>query len=94
MLENSYGEKETFNKTHPELRDGEMFFHNIDRRVLGSWTSNLLAYIAFIKMQQKYKTLRTGQRAYNITGQPLTELVPLFVQKSEIEQLGETALFE
>lgn len=86
------GERPDFNKTHPELRGGEMFFHNIDGNALGG--SNFSARRALLEMHQKYSTLRVGQRAYSRTGKPLRELVPLFVQRSEIERLGEMALFE
>lgn len=78
--------EENFNKTHPELQEGEMFFANIR-------TSDMNGD-GWKKIVHYYKTLRVGDRAYNIHGEPLIECRPLFVQRDELIRLRELALFE
>lgn len=78
--------EEDFNKTHPELQEGEMFFANIrlDEMNGGGWK----------RLVHDYKTLRVGEHAYNIHGEPLVQHAPLFVQRDELRRRGMLALFE
>jgi hypothetical protein len=60
--------------THPEMRDGEVLaFNGTDKH-----------FRTF-----KWRTKRLGQQAYDIWGRRVQFLQPIFVQRTEIEALGE-----
>jgi len=74
---NKRGEKMTKGierKEHPELHEGEVFLTN----------STLKDYPRIC-----WKTKRSGMIAYDINGVPVKDLMPVFVQQSEISKDGE-----
>ena len=64
---------ESFNKSHPELRDGEVFIGNTS---LDHWEC------------VGWKTKRMGDVAYNIYGEPLNGIHPTFAQAEELRRAG------
>jgi hypothetical protein len=72
-----------FNRTHPELREGEFFLSNGGA---GIWS-------VYAGPTYKYTTLRKGSVAYNIHGVKLAEndpdRFPIFAQKSEAIALSD-----
>ena len=61
---------ESYNKNHPELRKGEMFFTNVDTK-------------GFRRMG--WVTKRQGQIAYDVNGKVVQGHLPVFIQKSEYD---------
>ena len=59
--------------THPETRDGEVFFCNSDDQTFQGIG---------------YKTKRAGNTAYDIHGKIVPEIFPVFVQRQELETAG------
>lgn len=66
--------EENFNKNHPELREGEVWLTNDE--------ANDVAYKEWIK---DWKTARVGAWAYDIYGEKVEGLRPIFVSKEEVE---------
>lgn len=65
----------SFNATHPELQEGELFCTNIY-----DWAVKWILW----------KTKRVGNTAYDLYGNEQPKLRPVFVKKSEvIEMYGE-----
>lgn len=58
----------TFNKNHPELLEGEMFVSNTSNREMTG---------------VHWKTKRLGNTAYNIHGEKVSGLFPVFRDKNE-----------
>ena len=69
------GEADGFNKTHPELRDGEIFLTNV-YSYGGAGGANNIGWV----------TTRFGKCAYTIFGERAAGCIPVFVQKSEWEK--------
>ncbi len=65
-----------FNKTHPELREGEVFLTNVD-------DTEDYSYIS-------WKSKRKGYVAYSKSGEILEYMRPIFVEKSELDETGIT----
>ena len=71
------GEADDFNRTHPELRDGEIFL------------TNVYLYGAAVDYNDiGWDTKRFGKCAYTIFGERAVGCIPVFVQKSEWEKGG------
>jgi hypothetical protein len=60
---------------HPELLEGEVFFTNTDQALANFELS-------------KWKSARKGTVAYNIEGNIVPDSVPVFIQRSELEEAG------
>ena len=67
-----YTKEIDFNTTHPELRDGEMWLTNI-------YTAPKSMRFDSIGWESK----RKGTTAYNIYGEVLSYMLPVFVNKKE-----------
>ena len=59
----------SFNETHPELREGEVFITNSDTG----------------GAKVGWKSKRVGEHAYSITGVYISNLRPIFALQSEVE---------
>ncbi len=68
-------EHNDFNKTHPELLDGEVF-----------WLNTIGTQFADIE----WKTKREGKQSYAVNGLALKGCNPVFVQKQELLDAGLT----
>jgi hypothetical protein len=66
-------EEKNFNRNHPELREGEVWLTNI-------WTDD--------QVRIGHATKRVGVTAYDIYGQAVQGMLPVFVQKTELEEKG------
>jgi hypothetical protein len=66
-------EKRNYNKTHPELREGEMLLTNCS---LDNYDYDRIGW----------NTKRRGRHAYTIDGKPFTGYIPVFVQIKEYEE--------
>jgi hypothetical protein len=66
------GKNRNYNKTHPELRDGEMFLTNCVEETYDPIGWN---------------TKRMGAVAYTTGGVPLPKYRPVFVQRKEYEEV-------
>lgn len=75
--------KKDFNKTHPELREGEVFIANIfpDRKSIGDDNRTDVECIG-------WKSKRVGKKAYDINGQHMEDTLPVFAQRSELQKAG------
>lgn len=63
----------TFTMSHPELREGEVFFTNVLESQVGRLSD--------------WKSARIGTRAYNVAGESLkVGWVPVFVSRREFEE--------
>ena len=65
----------TFNTTHPEIRDGEMFITNCGFGM----SSDSYRKIG-------WRTKRKGEVAYTIRGKPIENTYPVFIQIKEYEE--------
>ena len=61
----------TYNTTHPELQDGEKFLSNENEE-------------SFRRIG--WKTKRSGNEAYDVRGNVVKYLFPVFVQKDEYDE--------
>jgi hypothetical protein len=80
--------KKDFNKTHPELEDGEVFWGNVidGPRDLRRPYEVVQAEVHFRELP--FKAKRMGQTAYMTDGTPIRSPMrafPVFVQESEIK---------
>ena len=66
----------SFNKTHPELQEGEAFLMN---------TSSVERAE---EIQHKFKTVRMGNIAYDTNGNISQDLKPFFISKEELKEHG------
>jgi len=62
---------QNFNLTHPELKEGEEFYANI-------------VSVRFDRIK-KFKTKRLGVYAFDPQGNPVPNLVPVFISKEEAQ---------
>ena len=69
--------KITFNTTHPELRNGEMFITNCIN------IDDFFDNDNYHSIQ--YKSKRRGEIAYTIHGEPMENAYPVFIQIKEYE---------
>lgn len=74
--------KRDFNKTHPELRRGEVFVTN--SFLLDEGSGPQFGYDSHLTI--RLRTKRVGQVAYDIHGRRLARAVPVFALKSEYEK--------
>ncbi|MDO8523588.1 MAG: hypothetical protein Q7S12_04925 [bacterium] len=70
--------KNSKNKNHPELRAGEVFITNADESI----PDHLLTE------RTGWKTARPGKAAYDSDGKILIGKRPIFIQRTELEDLG------
>lgn len=86
------GRQENFNLRHPELQEGEMFLTNEAPRANEKYFEAKHAQAAVkLKVEDprergKYKTARVGNVAYDVKGEVVEGLFPVFVQRSEYEE--------
>lgn len=73
----------SFNRKHPEIQDGEMFLTNV-----GSYSEMRFAMEDDGFTAIGWKTKRQGVIAYDIYGKPVHGMVPVFVQRKELEKAG------
>lgn len=77
-------------KNHPELRDGEVFLTNVSKPT----TTESLDYRFRDLLDDDdyfsigWKTKRMGNTAYDIYGDPITHMAPVFVQREEMQRGG------
>ena len=83
-------ERVSFNKSHPELKEGEVFIGNISLGyhphldiVDPDWSDYRTDWEVI-----GWKTKRRGNVAYDIYGKPINGMCPVFAQKSELEEAG------
>ncbi|MEK7100248.1 MAG: hypothetical protein AAB872_00375 [Patescibacteria group bacterium] len=75
--------RSSFNKNHPEKRNGEVFLTNVgdhDREFLFLEDDNY--------QRIGWKTKRKGSVAYDVNGKEVYGMKPVFVQRSELEKAG------
>lgn len=63
----------TFNTTHPEIRDGEMFL------------TNCFGVSSDSYREIEWRTKRKGKVAYTIRGKPIENVYPVFIQIKEYD---------
>jgi hypothetical protein len=71
---------ESFNKKHPELRDGEIFYSNASE--------------ALWELMDDIETKRKGVIAFDARGKRLPKMFPVFIQRSEAEKKKLPALLK
>ena len=76
--------KSSFNKRHPELREGEVFISNISDSLPSAYVNDNRSDWRFIG----WKTKRMGQVAYDIYGKPISDMRPVFAQRAELKEAG------
>lgn len=62
-----------FNRTHPEKKTGEVF--------IGNFTGRVAEFC-------RWKTKRVGNVSYDVTGIPVADCVPVFMQNLEAIENG------
>lgn len=76
-----------FNKTHPELRKGEVFLTNASERDALDSEDRVSSWDSI-----GWKTKRKGEFSYDIHGKPLgyhwPNSFPVFVRRKELEEAG------
>ncbi len=76
------------NKSHPELRGGEVFITNISNEpgpcISIGWPGDSRSDWKHIG----WKTKRMGSVAYDIYGKPVNGMRPVFAKKTELEKAG------
>ena len=82
-----------FNKNHPELERGEMFLTNISlSKTYYYWMPEYWMPEPRARMNEwtaiGWSTKRLGNFAYDIRGNIIPELRPVFVQEREIQKAG------
>ena len=84
--------RESFNKKHPELREGEVFISNISS--LRVCSPRLSIYPDWPDDNRSdwecigWKTKRMGNIAYDIHGRPINGMHPVFAQRAELQKDG------
>jgi len=74
-------EHQDFNKHHPEMREGEVLYTNLnEERDRGENVDNW--------SQIPYASKRMGEKAYSRKGTPLADYKPVFVQRKDLEDAG------
>ena len=66
----------SFNKTHPELKDGEAFL------------MNAISVSKAEELQSKFDTVRMGDTAYDPNGDVSSSMKPFFISKQELKERG------
>ncbi|MBI2024758.1 MAG: hypothetical protein HYT03_01530 [Candidatus Harrisonbacteria bacterium] len=76
------------NKSHPELRDGEVFLTNASDD--DKLPTRLIDYAGNYSDWESigWRTKRRGVVAYDIYGRPVPEMFPVFVQRNELIRGG------
>jgi hypothetical protein len=80
----------SFNETHPELNEGEVFLTNSDERPAIRIQGRPIKSTNYSIIP--FSTKRKGKTSYNVHGLPngkdWPESFPVFVSKAEIDKLG------
>ena len=78
-----FKKQSNFNKSHPEIREGEVFLTNTDAESSPFYNFDDEGYHRI-----GWKTKRRGVIAYDIEGNVVDYLVPVFVQRDELINAG------
>ena len=78
------------NQNHPELREGEVFLTNVPMEREGEDYDPMIMKGVHLTLFRDipWKTKRLGGIAYDVLGREVLYMLPVFVQKAELEAAG------